>query len=58
MSRYDRDEFPADFRPSKKVRTMEIIGVDGKVHYRRPEGHPLIQEALSRGLTVREQESD
>lgn len=40
-----------------EVKTMEIIGMDGKVHYRRPEGDPLIQEALSRGLTIREQKS-
>jgi hypothetical protein len=40
-----------------KGKQVEIIGTDGKVHYRRPEGDPLIQEALSRGLTVREQES-
>lgn len=32
---------------------IEIIGHDGKVHYRRPEGHPLIQEAIERGYTVR-----
>lgn len=42
-------------RPPKK--TMEIIGVDGKVHYRRPEGDPLIAEAEGKGLTVREQTS-
>ena len=42
-------------KPTPK-RTMEIIGVDGKVHYRRPEGDPLIDEALKTGLTVRPEE--
>jgi hypothetical protein len=43
--------------PPTPKKTMEIIGVDGKVHYRRPEGDPLIAEALAKGLTVREQTS-
>ena len=36
------------------TRQVEIIGPDGTVHYRRPEGHPMIEEALSRpGYSVR-----
>jgi len=39
-----------------KKQTIEIIGVDGNVHYRRPEGDPLIKEALQKGLTVKPEE--
>lgn len=32
----------------------EIIGPDGEVHYRRPEGDPLIEEAKqTKGYSVR-----
>lgn len=31
----------------------ELIGHDGTVHYRRPKNHPMIQEALDVGYTVR-----
>lgn len=31
----------------------ELIGHDGQVHYRRPKGHPMIQEALDVGYTIR-----
>jgi hypothetical protein len=35
--------------------TVEIIGTDGKVHYRRPPGHPDIDRALATpGYTTRE----
>lgn len=34
--------------------TIEIIGVDGNVHYRRPYGHPDILVALkTEGVTIR-----
>lgn len=35
-------------------RTMEVVGPDGEVHYRRPEGDPLLTEARARpGYSVR-----
>lgn len=44
----------AAFGPAAKYRSMEIVGPDGKVHYRRPDGHPDIAEALSTpGYSVR-----
>lgn len=40
------------------ARMFEIVGPDGKVHYRRPEGDPLLDEARDEirrriGYTVR-----
>jgi len=37
------------------AKTVEVVGADGEVHYRRPEGDPLLQEARrTPGVTLRE----
>lgn len=40
--------------PTCRPDEVEIIGPDGKVHYRRPEGDPLLDEARqTQGYSVR-----
>ena len=55
----DREEFIFGVMTTGKsweevVKCVEIVGPNGTVHYRRPEGHPDIDEALrTRGYHVR-----
>jgi hypothetical protein len=49
-------QLPAEDSPPKGEtgEQVEIIGPDGKVHYRRPAGHPDIEEAKrTPGYSVR-----
>ena len=38
------------FEPKKRM--MAAIGLDGVIHYRRPEGDPLLAEAERRGYVI------
>src|SRR5690348_11217643 len=44
----------SDLPQTTELRTAQIIGPDGKVHYRRPEGDPMCDEATrTPGYSVR-----
>lgn len=51
---YEKAASQATVVGNQTPRMMEVVGPSGEVHYRRPEGDPMLEEARSRpGYTVR-----
>ena len=55
-NRTPEDQRLLDIANKKQETIYEIVAPDGVVHYRRPEGHPDLDEARkTKGYTVRKQ---